>query len=479
MARRYLTRQELEVLAENLSDIESIQDPFEDSRSEYIESEHKSDSDSDFEIIPKKKRIIKKKYKNKLLPKTHLLITIAIWRHLARQRMKANIGWNKVDENFVPRFSIPEERVCSILADLNRGSSELHIFMKLFPNSLFHYIAQCTNERLKILEETTKKKQILTDAHEIKIVIGCLLIMAYNKVPAMHHYWSSNKSLGNDAIKSAISRDRFQLLVSKLYFSSPKKPDKCSKLYYIEDVVNCLKKTFAEIRTESSHQSIDESMTKFKGRSTLKQYLPLKPIKRGIKIWQRCDAKSGYVYDFNIYSGKEAEVLDGTLGERVVRKLTDTVGEPNVSFCFDRFFTSVDLLDQLPFPAVGTCIASRKNMPKFEKRKRRKGEIESMHNDNGTIGFLWKDTKEVLVLSSCHRDVKIEVTRRSIDGSKINVECPEAIGFYNANMGGVDLSDQFTGLYDIDRKSLKWWKKVFYTLLLTSAVNAWIICRVA
>ncbi|CAH2002393.1 unnamed protein product [Acanthoscelides obtectus] len=32
-------------------------------------------------------------------------------------------------------------------------------------------------------------------------------------------------------------------------------------------------------------------------------------------------------------------------------------------------------------------------------------------------------------------------------------------------MGGVDLSDQMSSLYEIDRKSQKWWRKTFYKLL--------------
>ena len=36
--------------------------------------------------------------------------------------------------------------------------------------------------------------------------------------------------------------------------------------------------------------SIDEAMIPFKGRSSMKQYMPKKPIKRGFKIWVRADA---------------------------------------------------------------------------------------------------------------------------------------------------------------------------------------------
>ena len=34
-------------------------------------------------------------------------------------------------------------------------------------------------------------------------------------------------------------------------------------------------------------------MIKFQGRSSLKQYMPMKPIKRGIKVWTLAD-KNGF-----------------------------------------------------------------------------------------------------------------------------------------------------------------------------------------
>lgn len=111
------------------------------------------------------------------------------------------------------------------------------------------------------------------------------------------------------------------------------------KTYYIDDVVSCLKQTFQKARDDSPFQSIDESMTKFKGRSTLKQFMPMKPTKRGIKIWERCDSKTGYVYDFDVYSGKE-ENADKTksLGEKVVLKLVSTIRRKDVTLAWDRFF---------------------------------------------------------------------------------------------------------------------------------------------
>jgi len=39
--------------------------------------------------------------------------------------------------------------------------------------------------------------------------------------------------------------------------------------------------------------SVDEAMVAFKGRSTLKQYMPMKPVKQGFKVWMLVDAHTG------------------------------------------------------------------------------------------------------------------------------------------------------------------------------------------
>ena len=49
------------------------------------------------------------------------------------------------------------------------------------------------------------------------------------------------------------------------------------------------------------------------------------------------------------------------------------------------------------------------------------------------------------------------------------------IAFYNKYMGGVDHADQMIELYDLDRKSRKWWRKVFFCFLLTAVYNSYII----
>jgi hypothetical protein len=107
--------------------------------------------------------------------------------------------------------------------------------------------------------------------------------------------------------------------------------------------------------------------------------------------------------------------------------------------------------------------------------KLEQGEAEFRGNTSGTLAVKWIDTKEVIVLNNCHGKGMVEVQKKQKDGTSITVCCPDAISFYRQCMSGVDLADQMAGLYDLDRKSLKWWKKVFYRLLMFSKVNSWAI----
>lgn len=71
--------------------------------------------------------------------------------------------------------------------------------------------------------------------------------------------------------------------------------------------------------------SIDEAMIRFKGRSSLKRYMPKKPIKQGIKVWMLADGVNGYVSSFDVYTGKKGDKVETGLGARVVKSLTEHI----------------------------------------------------------------------------------------------------------------------------------------------------------
>ena len=98
-------------------------------------------------------------------------------------------------------------------------------------------------------------------------------------------------------------------------------------------------------------------MIAFKGRSSIKQYMPKKPTKHGFKVWIRADSKSGYVFQLECYTGRQGSTTEVGLGGNVVTRLTrDIVGQQYCVY-MDNFFSSIPLFQRLlAFKQLGPCI---------------------------------------------------------------------------------------------------------------------------
>lgn len=70
-----------------------------------------------------------------------------------------------------------------------------------------------------------------------------------------------------------------------------------------------------------------------------------------------------------------------------------------------------------------------------------------------------------------------EVSRKKKDGSQQVSLAPEAIQLYGSKMNGVDRADQLRMQYSCCRKSTKWWKYIFFFLLDTAVVNAFLLMK--
>lgn len=249
------------------------------------------------------------------------------------------------------------------------------------------------------------------------------------------------------------------------------------KLAKIRPLVNALNHRFQHEYKPSNHQAVDESVVRFKGRSALKQYAPMKPIKRGFKVWCRADSETGYLCEFQVYEGKFSERPPNvTLGEHVVLSLCGNL-EENTEVYFDNFFTTTKLMEKLSEKhvlAAGTVRTNRKDIPIEikEDQKLRRGEY--IWRAKGQLSaYQWRDNRNVTMLSNFHDPCEVvEVSRTLSSGAKVGVACPKVVSEYNKYMGGVDRFDQKRNSYVSDRRSKKWWYRLFYYLLDASVVNA-------
>ena len=106
-----------------------------------------------------------------------------------------------------------------------------------------------------------------------------------------------------------MSLKRFQWFLSNFHLNDnskmPSREDNSyDKPYKVRPFLKNLNKQFLNCYEPSEVQAIDESIIKFKGRCNFKQYIALKPIKRGYKVWVRAD-ENGYVFQLEVYTGKE------------------------------------------------------------------------------------------------------------------------------------------------------------------------------
>ena len=165
-------------------------------------------------------------------------------------------------------------------------------------------------------------------------------------LPSLYDYWKNDEVYHYSPIARRISFNRFLELhhylrfVNNSHLSPPGTPDYDRLGKYLADQVAAVCEPGGEV-------GIDKAMIPFKGRSSPKQYMPLKPVRRGIKVWARADLSNGYISAFQVYTGKEGNTSEHGLGANVVHTSTEDLHNTHSHVYFDNFFSGVGLLGLL------------------------------------------------------------------------------------------------------------------------------------
>ena len=125
-------------------------------------------------------------------------------------------------------------------------------------------------------------------------------------------------------------------------------------------------------------QSVDEHMIKYKGRSIMRQHIKNKPIKWGFRIWYRWAPNTGYLYEFDIYTGRK-ETAEFGLGKSVVLQLTEKLSGSFIrtfSWQFFHFVIAPKKIDWQLTVWDRSCSTNRKLLPKVEKPTKKKSQAE-------------------------------------------------------------------------------------------------------
>lgn len=400
-------------------------------------------------------------------------------------------------ENWLPRNTKPHPYVFTgtphITNSINSNSNELDCFKIFFSDSLIKLIKKETNRYAFTTIKSLKRRNLLkkksvwhkwkpVTLSELKNFFSIIVHMSLVEKPHIKDYWSTNPILYTPFASSLMKRDRFTSIFSMLHISNNSKyvskgqPGHDS-LFKIRSYVNFINTQMSKSYYPDQNITVDEGVCPFRGRVNFRVYMKNKPEKYGMKLYVASDPLTGYTLKFEIYSGKGQ--LDNSITSLYERLLCDYF-EKGHTIYMDRFYTSplvLKFLWEKKTNGVGTVMANRKGLPKQSvvNCKLNKGEMTFARN-GPQICIKWKDTRDVLLLSTVHSADMKPVTVKARGGA-IQKFKPVAIIDYNKNKTGVDHGDQLITYYPFKRKTLKWWKKMFFHLFKITIVNSFILFK--
>ena len=183
---------------------------------------------------------------------------------------------------------------------------------------------------------------------------------------------------------------------------------------------------------------------------------------------------------FEIYTGVDTNPpsAKGKTYDLVMRLMQPYL---NVGRCLyvDNYYTSPTLFADLYRLNTGACGTARyrKGIPQEFKTAQVKRKGDKFVMNNGTLlAVKFKDRTVFQMLSSVHTVNEVE-TGRNHHGTGLPVTKPEIVHDYNKFMGAVDRCDQMVAYSCFRRRTIKWWKKVFFHLFSLAILNAYILYK--
>ena len=333
-----------------------------------------------------------------------------------------------------------------------------------------------------------------TTPDELRAFLGILIVSGYNPAPRRHLYWARDADVHNEAISSAMTRNRFTEMMRYLHCCDNARLDADDKLSKVRPLVSMVNERFLTYFTffKTQNLSIDESMVPYFGKHGAKQFIRGKPIRFGYKMWV-LTTPLGYVLQFEPYQGARGRQTEypglGMGGSVVVDLIAELQADTGDSFhlTFDNLFTSLALVDCLTeknIACTGTIRANRigdcplKSAKEIEKSPR--GTFDyACDTQNGMVIVRWNDNSVVNAVSNKVGVYPVQTAKRwsRSDGKRVDIGQPFLIKHYNKTMGGVDRMDQNVDKYRTAIRSKKWWWPIFAFCLDLCIQQTWHLHR--
>ncbi|XP_062615302.1 piggyBac transposable element-derived protein 4-like [Saccostrea cucullata] len=298
----------------------------------------------------------------------------------------------------------------------------LDYFQLLIPMDIYDHIARETNSYAALIQQEkgeTDQMWTTTSGPEIRAFVGLNIMMGASPRHGYDDYWRDNDFVGSQGFKNTMTLNRYEKLAQYLHVNSvaAREPHDAPTYHPINKV-----KPLHTVTQQTLLGSFTNTPRKFP--STRQCRRDRTPIQQ-----------------------------QHGLGYRVVHDLTRDIVGLNHHVYHDRFFTGVQLANDLLEEDIYTC-----------------GTVNSNRKD---IPNQLRQKKLVIKRQIPQRGDSVSYQK----GSLSMIPQPKAISDYNQYMNGVDLHDQMRKKYACGRPSKKYWKYILWFILNCARVNAYILFK--
>ena len=193
----------------------------------------------------------------------------------------------------IEAFSSPNGSTVSI------PDSPGKIFNLFFTDELLEKIVEEMNRyACQVMGQEKYEARSKVTTEELRAYLG-FSVMGVANLPSFDDYWRKEPLLHYAPVAERISHTHFREISRYLHFVdnttlAPHEDPSFDKLGKVRPLLDYLGNKFEVLYQPSEHLAVDKAMIKFQGQSTMKQYMPMKAIKWGIKAWVLADSDNGF-----------------------------------------------------------------------------------------------------------------------------------------------------------------------------------------
>lgn len=151
--------------------------------------------------------------------------------------------------------------------------------------------------------------------------------MCLVRKPALLNCWSTDPILQNNYARAI---DTFLEMLAMLHlndnnFLVPKNHLGYDPMYEIPPILDIITRKCRKIYTSEEFDVIDEASCGFRRRVSFRVYMKGKPQKYCLKIFELCEARSGYVSNLEVYVGSHSLDAQHNSALNVVDRLCEEI----------------------------------------------------------------------------------------------------------------------------------------------------------